>query len=310
MSDPRPAGTVQLGATAIRVAPLGVGAMSWANRSLLGYGGADSPAAEEQALEVSLAAGVTLVDTAEAYGWGRTERRVGELARARPEVVVATKYAPYPFRRARALPSALQRSLARLGRIDLYQIHWPPRFVAAASLLRAMAAAHRAGQIRAIGVSNFSATGLRAAHAALAAEGIPLASNQVQYSLVHRAPETDGVLDACRELEVTLIAYSPLGMGVLTGKYGPGRRPGGIRRVVPHFRAGRLAELEPLLALLREIADQHDATPSQVALRWLIEQHALPIPGAKNAQQAATNAGALTLALEPAEVDALTAWKR
>jgi aryl-alcohol dehydrogenase-like predicted oxidoreductase len=86
------------------------------------------------------------------------------------------------------------------------------------------------------------------------------------------------VLDACRELEVTLIAYSPLGMGLLTGKYGPGRRPGGIRRVLPHFRARRLAELEPLLALLREIADHHDATPSQVAPRWLIEQHALPVP--------------------------------
>ena len=83
-------------------------------------------------------------------------------------------------------------------------------------------------------------------------------------------------------------------MGLLTGKYGPGQRAGGVRRVLPHFRAVRLAELEPLLALLREIADHHDATPSQVAPRWLIEQHALPIPGAHNAQQAATDAGALT----------------
>ena len=281
--------------------------MSWANRSLLGYGGADSPQEEARALEASLAAGVTLVDTAETYGRGRSERRVGELARAHPEVVVATKYAPYPFRRAASLPGALERSLARLGRIDLYQIHWAPRFVAVSALLRRLAAAHREGLIRAIGVSNFDAAQLRAAHAELRAAGIPLASNQVQYSLVHRAPETDGVRETCRELGVTLIAYSPLGMGALTGKYGPGRRPGGIRRAVPHFRARRIGALVALLDLLGEIAEGHGATRSQVALRWLIEQGAVPIPGAKNGEQAAANAGALRVALEAGELDALSA---
>ena len=309
MSGARADPIMQLGASGIRVAPLGLGAMSWANRSPMGYGGADSPAAEARALEVSLAAGVTLVDTAEAYGRGRSERRVGELIRGHAEIVVATKYAPYPFRRAEALPRALQHSLARLGRIDLYQIHWKPRFAAVPSLLRLVATAHHEGQIRAIGVSNFTAGELRAAHTALADHGIPLAANQVQYSLVHRDPETNGVLETCRELGVALIAYSPLGMGVLTGKYGPGRSPGGIRRLVPHFRTRRLAALEPLLALLREIADHHGATPSQVALRWLIEHGALPIPGAKNAQQAAANAGALRLSLDPAETEALTAWR-
>lgn len=310
MSAPPPAETVPLGASGIRVAPLGIGAMSWANGSPLGYGGADSPAAEAQALEASLAAGVTLVDTAETYGRGRSERRVGELAREHPEVVIASKYAPYPYRRAAALPRALEHSLNRLGRIDLYQLHWKPRLVTVPSLSRLLAAAQRDGRVRAIGVSNFGAADLRAAHAVLAAEGIALASNQVQYSLVHRHPETDDVLEICRELGVTLIAYSPLAMGLLTGKYGPQRRPGGIRRVLPHFRPRRLAQLEPLLALLREIADSHDATPSQVALRWLIEQGALPIPGAKNAQQATANAGALRLSLDPAETETLTAWRR
>ena len=217
MSGARADPIMQLGASGIRVAPLGLGAMSWANRSPMGYGGADSPAAEARALEVSLAAGVTLVDTAEAYGRGRSERRVGELIRGHAEIVVATKYAPYPFRRAEALPRALQHSLARLGRIDLYQIHWKPRFVAVPSPLRLVAMAHHEGQIRAIGVSNFTAGELRAAHTALADHGIPLAANQVQYSLVHRDPETNGVLETCRELGVALIAYSPLGMGVLTG---------------------------------------------------------------------------------------------
>ena len=299
--------TVQLGHSGIEVAPLGIGAMSWANRSPLGYGGADSPREERRALEASLAAGVTLVDTAEAYGRGRSERRVGELARAHPELVIATKYAPYPFRHAASLPDALERSLARLGRIDLYQIHWAPRFVAVPALLHRLEAAHRDRLIRAIGVSNFDAAQLRAAHAELRHAGIPLASNQVQYSLVHRAPETDGVRETCRELGVTLIAYSPLGMGALTGKYGPDRRPGGIRRVVPHFRARRIGALVPLLDLLAEIADRHRATRSQIALRWLIDQRAMPIPGAKNGQQAAANAGALRVALETGELDALTA---
>src|SRR5512144_2373173 len=137
--------TVQLGHSGVDVAALGIGAMSWANRSPLGYGGADSPREEERAVEASLAAGVTLVDTAEAYGRGRSERRVGELARAHPELVIATKYAPYPFRHAASLPYALERSLARLGRIDLYQIHWAPRFVAVPALLHRLEAAHRDG---------------------------------------------------------------------------------------------------------------------------------------------------------------------
>jgi len=299
-------GTVELGASGIRIAPLGIGAMSWANRTPLGYGGADSPAAEAGALQAALAAGMTLVDTAEAYARGRSGRRIGELARDHPEVVIATKYAPYPYRSAQALPAALERSLARLGRIDLYQLHWKPRFVALPSLMRLMVAATRKERIRAIGVSNLGAADVRTAHAALAAEGIALASNQVQYSLVHRDPETDGTLRACRELGVTVIAYSPLAMGLLTGKYGPDRRPGGIRRLVPLFRARRLRELEPLLALVREIAERHHATPSQVALRWLIEQGAVPIPGAKNPHQAATNARALRLTLDPAEIGALS----
>jgi aryl-alcohol dehydrogenase-like predicted oxidoreductase len=130
-----------------------------------------------------------------------------------------------------------------------------------------------------------------------------LASNQVQYSLLHRNPETDGVLDACRELGVTLIAYMPLASGALTGKYSAAARPAGWRRHSSPFRYENLTEL---VQLLRDIGDRHDRSPSQVALRWLIQQDAvLPIVGAKNASQAAQNAGALTFTLEDAEVEAL-----
>jgi aryl-alcohol dehydrogenase-like predicted oxidoreductase len=178
-----------------------------------------------------------------------------------------------------------------------------------------MADAVEVGKVRAVGVSNYSAGQMREAHAALAERGIPLASNQVEYSLLHRQPETDGVLDACQELGVTLIAYTPLAGGLLTGKYSTENRPHGFfRRVLPRYRVKALEALQPVVQLLTEIGDRHSKAPSQVALRWLIENASvLPIPGAKNGRQAATNAGALTLPLTAEELDALNdatvAWK-
>jgi aryl-alcohol dehydrogenase-like predicted oxidoreductase len=178
-----------------------------------------------------------------------------------------------------------------------------------------MADAVAAGKVRAIGVSNYSAEQLRVAHAALVERGIPLASNQVEYSLLHRAPEVNGVLDACRELGITLIAYQPLAQGVLTGKYRPGARPKGIRRFGRYFRSDGLKKAQPVVALLGEIGERSSKTPAQVALRWLIEQEGiLPIPGAKTGRQAASNAEALSFTLVAGEIEALdqatTAWQR
>jgi aryl-alcohol dehydrogenase-like predicted oxidoreductase len=173
-----------------------------------------------------------------------------------------------------------------------------------------------AGKIKAVGVSNYSAEQMRTAHAALARRGIPLASNQVQYSLVYRRPEVDGTLDACRELGITLMAYSPLGMGALTGKYSAQHRAGGFfRRILPNFGRKAMEQLLPVLQLLREIGERHHKTPSQVAIRWLIENPiVLPIPGAKNGRQAAENAGALSFSLTPEEVETLSkatmAWRK
>jgi aryl-alcohol dehydrogenase-like predicted oxidoreductase len=149
----------------------------------------------------------------------------------------------------------------------------------------------------------------------LAKRGIPLASNQVQYSLLHRQPETNGVLEACCELGVTLIAYSPLAMGALTGKYSTAVKPSGLRRFMsPNFRRQGVQAVQPVVALLRRIGKRYAMSPSQVALRWLIENPlVLPIPGAKNGKQAESNAGALTFQLTPEEIDALDqatlAWR-
>jgi aryl-alcohol dehydrogenase-like predicted oxidoreductase len=258
---------------------------------------------------------VTLFDTAEMYSGGASERRLGELARGK-QVVLATKFPPNPFARAESLPTALDASLARLGRssVDLYQHHFPSNWVPIPKLMALMADAVAAGKVKAVGVSNYSAAQMRTAHAALAKHGIPLASNQVEYSLLHRQPEVNGVLDACRELGVTLIAFQPLASGALTGKYGAGVRPIGLRRFLPYFGRKGLAAIGPVVSLLREIGERYAKSPAQVALRWLIEnERVLPIPGAKNGKQAAENAGALAFCLTPAEIDALNqatlAWR-
>ena len=257
---------------------------------------------EQRAFDASVAAGATLFDTAEMYGAGASERRLGELAHGR-DVLIATKFPPTMLSRADAMPRALERSLELLQRttVDLYMHHYPSRWVSIPRLMNLMADAVEQGKVRAVGVSNYSADQMRLAHAVLAERGIPLASNQVEYSLLHRQPETDGVLDACRELGVTLIANQPLANGALTGKFVDGARPTGFRRFMPRFRGqaarGRRLRSSPCSA---RSASAHGRSPAQVALRWLIENElVVPIPGAKNGRQAADNAGALAFSLDP-----------
>jgi len=279
------------------------------------YGGPDSENAERAAFDMSLAAGVTLFDTAAMYSAGASERRLGALAQGH-DVLVATKFPAGPLSRTEDMPRTLDASLARLQRtsVDLYQYHFPSSLVSIPKLMHLMADAVEAGKVKAVGVSNYSAEQMRSAHAVLAEHGIPLASNQVQYSLLHRKPEVNGVLDACRELGITLIAYQPLASGALTGKYAAGDKPAGMRRFMRSFRQSGMEAAAAVVALLGEIGGRYERTPAQVALRWLIEHEGvLPIPGAKNGQQAASNAGALSFRLTPDEVaaldDATLAWR-
>ena len=314
--------TVTLGRTEVRVPRLGLGVMIWgeatgAQRLMpakSSYGGTNA-ADEQAAFDASLAAEINFFDTAAMYSSGGSERRLGELAEGK-DVVIATKFPPTPFGRAQDLPAALESSLGNLRRssVDLYQHHFPSRRVEIPELMEFMADAVEAGKIKAVGVSNYSAAQMRTAYEALAKRGIPLASNQVQYSLLYRQPETNGVLDACRELGITLIAYQPLASGALTGKYLDGSRPFGIRRFREPFRGSKFHALRPVVTLLRLIGDRYGKTPGQVALRWLLEQeNVVPIPGAKNADQVRNNAGALSFTLTPDEVrylnEATHAWR-
>ena len=314
---------MSLGRSNLQVPRMGVGAMTWGDAKGLArlhpaktaYGGAEGFEEERRALEVSIAAGANLFDTAAFYSGGASEQRVGELVQGQ-EALVASKFPGGFSFRAEDLPRELAASLTRLQRdsIELYQHHFPNPRVSIPKLMDLLAETVQTGKVKAVGVSNYSAEQMREAHAALAKHGIPLASNQVEYSLLRRQPETNGVLDACRELGITLIAYSPLAGGALTGKYSVTQRAGGLRRFLPNFSKKAMEALQPVLKLLHEIGERYSMTPSQVAIRWLIENPiVLPIPGAKNSKQAAENAGALSFSLTPEEVEALSqvtiAWR-
>ena len=306
---------IPLGKTDIRISRLGLGTWQWGDRMMWGYGKTYTDSDIHDAFHISLQSGINFFDTAEVYGKGRSERLLGarlEEARQSPLIaplVVATKFMPYPWRLWKgALLSKLRASLARLGleRVDLYQIHWPFSPLPIELWANALADAVAAGLTRAVGVSNYNSAQMMRAHSALAKRGVPLASNQVEFHLLNRRVEHEGLLKLCRELGVTLIAYSPLAKGLLTGKYTPQTRPPGIRSYL--FRRARLGKIQPLIQLMREIGKAHDGkSPAQVALNWVMCKGAVPIPGAKNAKQAQENAAALGWRLAETEIAALDA---
>ena len=316
MSDappPQAGDRVELAGTDVAIPPLGVGTWSWGDKGTWGMGGYDQSLTEStirEAWEASIAAGVVLFDTAEVYGGGESERIIGRLLAADPSVrarvVIASKFMPSPWKinvRA-ALLSAARNSRERLGVdvIDLYQIHGPISLRSHDALADALATAHAEGIVRAVGVSNYSAKETRSIDTALRKRGLRLASNQIEFSLLRAMPLRVGLMSTCRELGVVPLAYSPIGQGRLTGKYTAANPPPRGRS----FSAHPMSQVDAIVAQLRRIgADHGDRTPSQVALAWLIAQGAVPIPGAKNRDQAEQNAGALGWSLTDDELDLL-----
>ncbi|MBE9135851.1 aldo/keto reductase [Nodosilinea sp. LEGE 07088] len=309
--------TITLGPAGLTVPALGVGTWAWGDSLFWDYGKAYGEGDLQAAFEACLDAGLTLFDTAEIYGFGQSERLIGQFMQARPEqAIVATKYFPLPWRFSpQSVADALTASLARLqvASVALYQVHWPLDFLLSQpDLMQALAKEVQQGRIGAVGVSNYSAQQMRQAHRYLADQGVPLAVNQVQYSLLNRKIETSGVMATAQALGVTILAYSPLAQGLLTGKYTPeaNLKPAGARWLDPRFSQKGLTQLMPVIRALQEIGEKRDRTPAQVALNWLIAQgNVMPIPGAKNARQASQNAGALGWELtedEQAQLDQLT----
>jgi aryl-alcohol dehydrogenase-like predicted oxidoreductase len=302
-----------LAGTDIEIPPLGVGTWAWGDEKTWGMGGYDRELTVdtiEAAWAASIDAGATFFDTAEVYGSGESERIIGNLLRADPQraarVQLATKFMPLPWKlnvRA-ALPAALRASLDRLGtdRVDLYQIHGPISLRGHAPLAEAMAEAHQQGLVRAVGVSNYSARETRSFDDQLRRRGLQLASNQIEFSLLRRAPETGGLLATCAELGVVALAYSPLGQGRLTGKYSAENPPPGRRNMSDH----PMEAVDAVVAELRRVGVANGGrTPGQVALNWIMAKGAVPIPGAKNRAQAEGNAAALGWAMSAEDVAAL-----
>ncbi len=203
--------------------------------------------------------------------------------------------------------SALRASLNRLGMdsVDLYQIHVPTPLLSVEKMMEGMLECVESGLTRTVGVSNFDQSAMLRAYSTLARHNIPLASNQVHYSLLNRGVEKNGLLARCAELGVRLISYSPLEMGLLTGKYSPENPPPG-NRALRYLTL--ISKIGPLLKLMTEIGQDHGGKSSgQVALNWTIRKNTLPIPGAKNAEQALQNAGALGWELSDEEMVSLDA---
>jgi aryl-alcohol dehydrogenase-like predicted oxidoreductase len=297
-----------LGNTDIQIPTMGVGTWAWGGRSYWGFGQDYKEEDVRGAFEECLEQGINFFDTAEIYGSGKSELLLGKFARAADQpVVIATKFWPFPWRLWKGrLITALQGSLERLRRdqVDLYQVHIPFPPIPIETWAEGLAEAADRGLARAVGVSNYDISKMRRAQSVLVAHGIPLASNQVEYSLLNREIEFNGLLPACKEAQITLIAYSPLEQGLLTGKYTPDNPPPGTRGF--RYRSSLLERIQPLIHLMREIGEAYGGkTPAQVAINWTICKGAVPIPGAKNVQQARENIGALGWRLSDEEVKRL-----
>jgi len=305
----------QLGKTEIEITPIGLGCWQYHG------GGSGStvwkPMLQEEVnsiIKTALEGGINWFDTAEAYGNGRSEKSLSmalsNAGKVDGEVVIATKWLPF-FRTARNILRTIgdrQKYLAPFS-IDLHQIHTPYSFSSVEAEMDAMAALVKEGKIRSVGVSNFKAEQMRRAHATLAKHGLPLASNQVRFNLVGRNKEKEGVLDAAIELGVTIIAYSPLAQGLLTGKFH--RNPDSVKNL-PSLRrmlTRRMIEKSrPLIKILEDIAGSYNCTASEVALSWVINylgDTIVAIPGASRTEHALQNVGAMNIKLTPDEMKKL-----
>ena len=304
---------ITLGQNGPSVTPLCIGTWAWGDKLFWNYGDGYGPEQLEAAFTAALEAGINFFDTAEIYGFGLSEELLGQfMQKAQQPVQMATKFGPLPWRfTGQSVSDALTDSLKRLQveRVELYQVHWPfAFFLSQETLMNTLADEVKQGRIASIGVSNYSATQMREAQQILAARGIPLAVNQVRYSLLTRQIESNGILATARELGVTILAYSPLAQGLLTGKYTPERTetPSGARKIDPRFSKEGLQKISPVISLLNSLGAKYDRTPAQVALNWLIAQgNVIPIAGVKTAQHVKQNAGALGWRLNTDEIGQL-----
>jgi aryl-alcohol dehydrogenase-like predicted oxidoreductase len=311
----------KLGKTGVSVSPIGLGC--WQFSQGKGMTGRMWPALDQGVMDAivnaALSGGITWFDTAQAYGGGASERALSAALQHRGvepgRVVVATKWLPIA-KLASDIPHTIGTRIECLHPypIDLFQVHIPYSLSSIPAQMKEMASLLRAGTVRAVGVSNFSARQMARAAAALQSEGLTLATNQVRINLLDRSIESNGVLAEAQRLGVTLIAYSPLAQGVLTGRY---HEDPELAHTLPWGRRSRLSPSSrfltpdglrrsaPLIAKLRAVGATHEASVAQVALAWLVTRYGdtvVVIPGASRPEQAAEAASAMNLRLTEAEL--------
>jgi aryl-alcohol dehydrogenase-like predicted oxidoreductase len=295
----------ELGRSGIKVSAIGLGTWQWGSREWgwdRQYGKNEVLDAFQKALEL----GVNFIDTAEIYGGGQSEEIVGEAIRGhRDDVVIATKVWPLNFTYGRVLKAA-ERSRRRLGVdvIDLYQLHWPNPIMPIKNTMKAMKKLVQDGKVRNVGVSNFNLNRLKAAQEAIVP--LSIASNQVKYNLLDRRIEED-LLSYAKSEEFSIIAYSPLAQGLLTGKYTDKTRPSSsVQKMNYRFSHENLARLAEIIQILSEIGLAHGKTPSQVALNWVIrKENVVAIPGVKKPENVVNDVGAVDWKITEAEAERL-----
>ncbi len=299
-----------LGRTGIMVTPIGLGCWQFSKQNNMA--GKFWPTLEDNLIErivsLSIDGGINWFDTAEVYGGGESEKALSKALKAagrKPgEVVVATKWWPM-FRFASNIRKTINERISLLEPypIDLYQVHQPWSFSGEKSEMKAMTELFNRKLIKAIGVSNFSAKKMENSWTTLQISGIPLASNQVRYNLLDRRIESNGVLDLAKKLGITIIAYSPLAQGIVTGKFHDNPellKNIGFRRYSSQFKPEGLEKSRPVIILLKELAVKYNVTPSQVALNWLIQYSGdtvVAIPGATKEIHVKENCGAMSFSL-------------
>ena len=307
-----------LGRSDLMITPIGLGCWQFSKRGNLA--GKFWPSLDDalicEVVRVSLEGGINWFDTAEVYGQGESEKALARslvsLGRKPGEVIVATKWWPM-FRMASNITQTIGDRLACLNPfpIDLYQVHQPWGFSSEVREMEAMADLVRSKKIKYVGVSNFPAKMMRSAWETLQKSGINLVSNQVQYSLLHRNIEADGILETAKELGITIIAFSPLAQGLVTGKFHDNPellKSIGFRKYSARFKPAGLEKSRPVAELVKQLAVKYHVTPSQVALNWLINFHGdtvVAIPGATKARHASENTGAMKFRLSPEDMKLL-----
>ncbi|MEH2439526.1 aldo/keto reductase [Nostoc sp.] len=302
---------------------MGCGTWAWGNQLLWGYD--ESMDDQLQAVfNLCVNNGVTLFDTGDSYGTGRLNGRsellLGRFNREyvgsnKENICIATKLAAYPWRWTRnSMVKACKSSAQRLGKnVDLVQMHWSTANYAPwqeGGLLDGLADLYEQGLVKGVGLSNYGPKRLKQVQKKFAERGVPITTLQVQYSLLSTYPVTQlGLKDLCDELGIKLIAYSPLALGLLTGKYSEqGPLPKGIRGLLFRQiltgmrRHGTASAGKSLLLCLQEVAQFRNKTMSQVAINWCISKGTIPIPGAKSVEQARENIGALGWQLNVSEI--------